>query len=69
MMYGRGWAYHIATRLRTVRGSSGSNRSWTDLAKQDDVLGRLPGLWIFARLTLVLATFFAGASCLSWIAS
>jgi len=64
-MYGSWWAYDIRARLRQAQSqpSCGTTQS-------SEVAFARPGdLWIFIRLTAVLAVFFAGLACILWVAS
>ncbi|XAZ25469.1 hypothetical protein LVY75_20245 [Sinorhizobium sp. B11] len=65
-MYGRWWAYYMQARMRDVTLSHPSrntqNRTGVAFDHADD-------LWIFVRLALVLAVFFAGVACILWVAN
>ena len=65
-MYGRWWAYYMQARMRHVAQShpfgNARRRAEATFDHADD-------LWIFLRLALVLAVFFAGLACILWVAS
>lgn len=64
-MYGRWWLYYVAAQSRqTAQAQSSGN---TD--KHEVAFDRADDFWIFVRLALVLAVFFAGLACILWVAS
>jgi hypothetical protein len=65
-MYGRGWAYYAAMHSRQQAQSQPSRNT---LEKHDVAFDRADDVWIFVRLALVLAAFFAGLACILWIAN
>lgn len=65
-MYGRWWAYYMQARVRHV---DQSHPSWNASRKHEVTFDLGDDLWIFLRLALVLAVFFAGLACILWVAS
>jgi uncharacterized membrane protein YjgN (DUF898 family) len=65
-MYGRWWAYYMQARLRHV---APSQPSWNTQRRTEVTFDHTDDLWIFLRLALVLAVFFAGLACILWVAS
>lgn len=65
-MYGRWWAYYIQARARHV---APSHPAWNTQRRSEAAFDHADDLWIFLRLALVLAIFFAGLACILWVAS
>lgn len=64
-MYGRWWLYYVVVQSRQAAQAQSSGH--TD--KHEVAFDRADDCWIFARLALVLAVFFAGLACILWVAS
>jgi len=64
-MYGRWWLYYVAAQSRQA---AQTQSSWNP-EKHEVAFDRAGDFWIFIRLALVLAVFFAGLACILWVAS
>jgi hypothetical protein len=64
-MYGRWWVYYMQARMR----HASSQPAWNAQRRKEVAFDLGDDLWIFLRLALVLAIFFAGLACILWIAN
>jgi hypothetical protein len=65
-MYGRWWAYYMQARMRHVAPSHPSLNA--QQRRTEVMFDHTDDLWIFLRLALVLAVFFAGLACVLRVA-